>query len=208
MRRPLKTAFLWSLAITASAQSRLEISMAPNSRQAGRLTFANSCPTRQVFQVTAQPPVPWLNFDHSTVDADAGTSFDVQITTNTFAARKIANYQSSVVVACSTCAANEQPCFQNAQVVPIRLKIADLKTAGEFEWFAEPAPAAPADTGGSRPDDSAVPSLTPSGPPKTRGQFIPLAGGGLLAIGVAGALLAAKEKLSLRRAENERYGIR
>jgi hypothetical protein len=205
MRIPVKTAFLWSLAITAGAQSRLEISMPPDSRQAGRLTFANSCPTHQLFQVTAQPQVPWLSFDRSTVDADAGTSFDVQITTNTFATGKLGSYQSSVVVVCSTCAANEQPCFLNAQAVPIRLKVADIKTAGEFEWFAKPAPTTPADPGGSRPDESGVPSLMASDPSKTPGRFIPLAGGGLLAIGVAGALLAAKEKLSLRRAENERY---
>jgi len=230
MRTTVRTAFLWSLAIMAAAQSGIEISMPPNSRQRGELTFANRCPTPETFQIGARPPVPWLSLDPTVVDVDPATSFAVQVTIRTSDDPKPGAKTTSVVAVCASCAVSQPPCFQSIQGAPLHLTVSGTGEPARFEIAAPPPAPSVAETllhaGGVSPakeeetrkspgvaetppvpaaiaqDKSATPlpaPLPPDSLPTSR-RLIPLAGGGVLAAGLVGAFLAAKEKLALRRA--------
>jgi hypothetical protein len=46
MRKRATVVLLWSLAASAAAQERMEVSMPPNSRQVGQCAFANRCSSK------------------------------------------------------------------------------------------------------------------------------------------------------------------
>jgi len=162
--------------------------MPPNSHQTGQFSFPNHCLSGQTFQVRAQPPADWLRFEPSTVEAEPDTSFDVRVTVNTAGNRKPGTYRSGLIVVCATCAASEEPCFQDAREFPIALTIADVKMPGAFEPTAEPAVAvSPAKPGPAAPRPVIVPQDPPQPTPK---RFASLIGGGLMAVGAAGMLVA------------------
>jgi hypothetical protein len=189
-KRVTAIVFLGSLAATAAAQPGAEITMPPNSRQMGQFPFANNCPTSQRFQVSAAPPAPWLRFEPSTIIVAPGTSFAVQVLVNTSSLHTLGAYRTSLRVVCSSCAGADQPCLQDAKEFPIELTVADVKSPGEFEPTAAPAPPQPAKPEISAPRPVAL--ISPEPPRFTHLPVLAVVGFGLLAAGLITLLLAVR----------------
>lgn len=213
MRRRVRPAFLWGMAVSAAAQPGVTISMPPNAHQTAPFTFTNRCPTKQTYLITTHPQAEWLRFEPSTVEAGAATSFEVQVTVNTFGTQKQGAYQSSLAVVCSSCSASEPPCLVLAEDIPFSLTIANIEKAGEFVNTARPTAPAP-----NANAPTSTKSIAPESKPIKR-RFIPLAAVAvLLMIGATLTMLAAIRKLYYRStppdtdpqgpAESERHRVR
>jgi len=79
-----------------------------------------------------------------------GTSFAVQVLVNYLQSPHAGGtYRTKPEVVCSSCAGTSEPCLQDAKEFPMRLTVANVKIAREFEPTAEPAepPPPPPQTG-------------------------------------------------------------
>lgn len=198
MRWGVTAILLSSLAAPGAAQSGAEITMPANSRQTAQFAFVNSCPTRQTFRITAEPPAEWLRFDPTSVDVERDRSFEVRVTVSTFVTRKPAVYRSKLRSVCASCAAGDPPCFQEATEFPIGLTIDNTRTTpGQFEPVAAPGD----DPQPAQPDRAPMPPLIRPQSVRPRKLDFPIAVAGLLAAGVAGIAVAARGLLSIRRAQ-------
>jgi len=160
--------------------------MPPDSRQTGRFPFLNSCPTAQMFKVSAQPPADWLRFDPATVEAAPGISFILRLMANS-GNRPPGTYRTTVQLICVSCAASNPPCFQNAKELSVELTVANVRMPSEFEpIFDSPAPAAaPAST--AQPP---APYVPPDPPPPSANRLIPVFAGALVVVGALGMVSA------------------
>jgi hypothetical protein len=215
MRKGLTAiAFLLSLAGTCWGQSGAAITMPRNSSQEEVFTFANSCPTREILRVSAQPHVDWLKMDSQPITAGPDTSFDVHVNVDTSGA-KLGEYRASVVVICATCALIGQECLQPAKEVPISLTVANVDKPRALELTADPPPPPRAPV-----EKKKMPALViPADPPRAKGlRYLPLVGMGLLVLGSLGLLVAVLALTGSGRsvrtangemtAETERHQIR
>jgi hypothetical protein len=207
-------AIIWSLAATAAAQSGAKVTMPPDSRQTGRFPFLNSCPTAQMFKVSAQPPADWLRFDPATVEAAPGISFMVRVTANS-ANRAVGTYRTTLSLICASCAASNPPCLQNAKELPIELAVANVRMPGEFEPIHRP----PSPIGMDNPATAqrTVPYIPPVAPPPPANRFIPIFAAALLAVGALVLIFAMRALAPGRKvrlvsdemsAESQRHQVR
>jgi hypothetical protein len=205
------SAFLWSLA--ASAQSGAEITMPPHASQSGLFPFANRCLNAQAFKISAVPPEDWLKIEPATVRVGPDTSFAVRVTVNTSANLNLGKYRSSLMVVCTSCAATDPPCLQDAREFPIAMTIANVRAPGEFQPMATPSVPVPART----PEHVRIPIVPPDPPRSSRNRLLPFVALGLLATGVMVAIVALRGLFAVRatpevvremRAESERHQVR
>jgi hypothetical protein len=192
MHRRLLILLLGMLPVTAAAQTGMQLTMAPNSRQTGRMTFANSCPTAQTFQLSVQPQVDWLRLEPAAVDVPANTTFDAQVTINTIADRRPGTRRSTVVMVCASCAASEPPCLQRAADFPVTVTVAGVAMPDVREPPARPAvpppPVNPIEQALAPPPPLAA--VRPSAPGLP--AFVPVAAGALLVAASVVSLLAIR----------------
>jgi hypothetical protein len=216
-KRATAIVFLCSLAGASWAQSGAEITMPRNWSQEEVFTFANSCPTREMFQVSAQPHVEWLKMDSKPITAGPDTSFNIHVTIDT-SSNKLGKYRASVMVICATCALIGQECLQPAKEVPLSLTVANVDRPA-LELTADTPPAPPPQVSGAKKEKPMPALVMPVDPPRARRlRYLPLVGLGVLLLGSIGLLLAvlaltgAGRGVRLSngemRAESERHQVR
>jgi len=188
-RKLFTAALVFSLAAAAEPQASTTITLPPNTRQTGQFPVANTCPSSQIFKLSAQPPADWLRLQPDTVNVGPYSSSPVQLTVSP-ANRALGSYRSAVKVVCLSCAAGDPPCQLDAREFPIEMTVANVRIPGDFQTIPEPVPAVSAIT----PPQAALPKpYIPPEQPKPSGNrvFLPVAGG-LLAIGLIGMILAVR----------------
>jgi hypothetical protein len=207
------TILLASLATVTHAQYGAEVTVPPNAHQTGLFPFANSCPTVQMYKISAPPSDDWLRVDPSSVNVGPGTSFAVRVNVNS-TGRKPGAYGSTLSIICATCAATYPPCLQNAKDFAIRMTVANGKAPSEFSPLAPTdvppvnQPAAP---------EKAQP-IVPREPPQHSSMgYLPWVALTFLVVGLIGAVFAmwslfgASPRHSrgrLSAAESERHRVR
>jgi hypothetical protein len=215
MRRDATTAaILVGLAAGAVAQTGTRITLPPNTRRTGQLPVTNTCPSSQSFKLSAQPPADWLHLQQSTLDVGPNSSFQTRLTVSADN-RALGSYRTAVKVVCISCAASEPPCGLDAKEFPIELTVANVGTPGDFETIPDSPAAVPATT----PRQTAPPVryIPPEEPRPSGNRVFLLVAGGLLTMGLIGAVFALRA-LSLGRkapgpsgepsAESERHQVR
>jgi len=212
-KRVTSLAFLCGVAGAAWAQPGAQITMPPNSWQEGAFLLANSCPTSETFQITAQPRSEWLTVETPTVLAGADNSFAVRVKVNT-SGRALGTYRSSLTAVCASCAASAPPCLQAVKELTINMTVANVKSNGVFEPVADPSTAGALRT---KPLE-AVAQPAPDVPRRMRLWVIPLIGLGVLLAALIGLFLGMRSLASPARglrvaagempAESERHQVR
>jgi hypothetical protein len=197
---------LGMLPVTAVAQPGMQITMAPNSRQTGRVSFANSCPSAQTFEVAVRPEVDWLRLEPATVDVPANTTFEVHVTINTIADRRPGTRRSTIAMVCASCAASDPPCLQGAADFPVTVTVAGVAMPEAREPPASPPHAVPATP--VNPIQSALaapPPLAAVRPPAAGlPAFVPIVAGALLVAGTVVSLLAIRALTTHRHTHRHR----
>lgn len=199
MRKQISVAVVLSgFALAAAAQTGARLTLPTNSRQEGHFRFANMCPNTQTYRAITDPPVEWLHIESPTTNADSGTSFSVGVMVDS-AGLRMGPYKTSLRVICASCAVSDPPCFDVPKDFPLEVIVANVAVAGEFEPIIPPPPVIP------RTDPPKIPEpyVPPAAPPQHRYVFIPVVGGGLLLVAMAGMVFAMRALASSRRGEFE-----
>jgi hypothetical protein len=186
-------AMVWSLAAPAAAQWGARVTLPPHSRQSGKFHFANGCGNGQTFKASVDPSANWLHFEPATADVPPGSSSEVQVEVDA-GNRALGTYHSTLKVYCATCAASDPPCFQNAMEFALELTVANVAKPSEFALITPP-PREEARPSSARSDGDAgrpTPFVPAEPAPQRPSWFVPVVGGGALAVGAVGLVLSLR----------------
>ena len=207
------TILLASLATVAHAQYGAEVTVPPNTHQAGLFPFANSCATLQTYKVSIPPADDWMRIEPPTVDVGPGTSFAVRVNVNS-TGRKLGSYDSKLSIICTSCAGSSPPCLQSARDFAIRMNVARVMAPSEF------APIAGTDVPSlteREPAETPHPIILEDPPRRPSMGYLPWIALTFLVVGLIGAVFALwslfgmsskNSSRTLTAAESNRHRVR